>query len=141
MAIGLLEYQAGRHGKGAVAGIARRDKTRQDQYPFGMNGAAQFGFAFDIDHFAVAQACGCGDARRLSESKLAQLQYRKAIDLAGYLTFGVDQYRAALNGFIEFFPELVQSVDFVINGCWMSLLAIWEWPLSSAQKLASVNKS
>jgi len=81
-----------------------------------MNRPTQFNFTFNIDHFSAAQAGCCGDAGGLSKTEFTQLQHRKAIDLAGYLAFGINQYGAAVNILVKLFSDFIQSADFMING-------------------------
>ena len=56
-----------------------------------MDRAAELDFALDVDHLALAQPGGGGDARGLAEGEVAQIDHGQAVDLADLRAGGVDQ--------------------------------------------------
>src|SRR5690606_37348576 len=80
----LLENEARPQGYRPVEGVARGQVARQDQHALGMERAAQFDFAFDVDHLARTRAHPRGDAAGPAEGEISDTGDRKAIDLPGY---------------------------------------------------------
>ena len=74
-------------------------------------GAAQLDLALDVDDLAVAQARGGGDARRLAEGEVAELEHRQAVDLADPLAVGVDQQVSAQDRLVHPLAQAVGAVD------------------------------
>ena len=87
----------------------------QDQHALGVDRPAQFHFALDVDHLALAQPRGGRDPRRPAEREVAQVDDRQAVDLADHRAAGVDQQGAALDLLQHVLPQTVGAIDLLVD--------------------------
>ena len=86
--VGAVEQPQGHPHHGA------RQERGEDQHTLGMDRAAKFHLALDVDHFALAHAHGGGDAHGMSERALAEHDHGETVDLADMAARGADQQLA-----------------------------------------------
>ena len=119
LAVRLLEHQGGGHRQRGVLRVFRRQERRQNQYAFRVNGTAQFDFALDIQHVALADARQAGDAAGTSERRLTVFVHRQPVDLPDNRTVRVNHdcaaadllHHALLQAIRALFAPLDRRVD------------------------------
>ena len=75
-----------------------------------MDCAAKLDFALDVDHLAFAEAGGGGDAHRLGEGEIAEIEDRQSVHLPDGRAIGGYQHLAAQDRFLDLGAQAAGAV-------------------------------